>query len=231
MFPMRINKYLALKKYTTRRGADDLIKDKKVFINSRLAILGDQVLENDNVEVRFRGKPKPMLYYAFNKPKGIITHSPQEDEQEIRDVLKIKGVFPVGRLDKDSHGLILLTNDGRVTDRLLSPKYDHEKEYVVRTKAPLRPSFEKHMEAGVMIEGEKTKPCKVKILNDRVFSVTLTEGKKHQIRRMCSALHQEVDDLNRVRIMNIRLGKLPSGAHRTIEGKELETFLKSIDLI
>ncbi len=230
MFPMRINKYLALKKYTTRRGADDLIKEGKVFINGKKAILGDKVEEKDNVEVRFRGKVKPMLYYAYNKPKGIITHSPQEGEKEIRDILKIKGVFPVGRLDKDSHGLIILTNDGRIIDRLLSPKYDHEKEYVVRTKTPLRPSFKKHMEAGVVIENEKTKPCKVKVLNEKVFSITLTEGKKHQIRRMCVALHLEVEDLNRVRVMNIRLGKLMPGEHRPIEGKELEEFLKLLDL-
>ncbi len=231
MFPMRINKYLAVKKYTTRRGADDLIKEGKVFINGKPAQLGDKVLEKDNVEVRFRGKTKPLFYYAYNKPKGIITHSPQEGEKEIRDVLKIKGVFPVGRLDKDSHGLIILTNDGRITDRLLSPKYDHEKEYVVRTKAPLRQSFKKHMEAGVVIENEKTRPCKVKILNEKVFSITLTEGKKHQIRRMCVALHQEVEDLERVRVMNIRLGKLGRGEHRVIEGKELEAFLKSLDLL
>lgn len=231
MFPMRINKYLALKKYTTRRGADDLIKEGKVFINGKKALLGDKVAENDNVEVRFRGKTKPLFYYAYNKPKGIITHSPQEGEKEIRDVLKIKGVFPVGRLDKDSHGLIILTNDGRITDRLLSPKYDHEKEYVVRTKAPLRQSFKKYMEAGVVIENEKTRPCKVKILNEKVFSITLTEGKKHQIRRMCVTLHQEVEDLERVRVMNIRLGKLGRGEHRAIEGKELEEFLKSLDLI
>lgn len=218
---MRINKYLALKKISTRRGADELVENKKVFINGKLAVLGSKVLETDKVEVRGAEK-KEYLYFAYNKPIGIETSSPRED------------LFPLGRLDKASHGLMILTNDGRITDNLLNPKYFHEKEYVVRSLNKLRSSFKKNMEAGVALEGSKdeapyvTKKCKVKILSEFTFKIILTEGKKHQIRRMCSALFQEVADLKRERIMNIKLGNLKSGGLREIKGEELATFLNPI---
>lgn len=218
-FPMRINKYLAHNKHSTRRGADELITKGQVFINNRLAVLGDKVSETDKVEVRFRGKPAPYIYMAYNKPRGMSTEE-----------INIKDVFPIGRLDKDSHGLIILTNDGRITEGLLSPEYEHEKEYLVSTKEKLRGNFKDKMEAGVQIEDEKTAKCKVKIIDEHTFKVILTEGKKHQIRRMCVALFQEVDDLERIRIMNIELGKLSSGQYRAIEGEELQTFLHSLEL-
>ncbi|MFA6325229.1 MAG: pseudouridine synthase [Candidatus Paceibacterota bacterium] len=230
-FPMRINKYLALKKHSTRRGADELITKKQVFINGRLAVLGDKVNENDQVDVRFRGKQVPYIYMAYNKPRGIVTHSADEGQKEIKNVVAVKDIFPVGRLDKDSHGLIILTNDGRITERLLGPEHFHEKEYLVKVKNKLRSSFKDKMEAGVKIGTEKTKKCKVQIINDQTFKVILTEGKKHQIRRMCDALFQEVDDLKRIRIMNIELGKLPIGAHREIKGEELQKFLHSLELV
>lgn len=227
---MRINKYLALKKHSTRRGADELIEKKQVFVNDKHAVLGQKINETDRVEVRFRGKQVPYVYIAYNKPVGVVTHSAQNGETEIKHAVAIRDIFPVGRLDKDSHGLIILTNDGRITDRLLGPRYAHEKEYLVTTKNTLRPSFKEKMEAGVQIDREKTAPCKVKVLNDHTFRITLTEGKKHQIRRMCVALFQEVDDLQRIRIMNIELGNLAVGAHRPIEGEELQEFLKLLDL-
>lgn len=224
---MRINKYLALKKHSTRRGADELIKDKKVFLNGKLAVLGDKINEHDSVEVRFRG-PKPIFtYIAYSKPIGL----PTEEIIEKISIEKITpSIFPVGRIDKESHGLIILTNDGRITERLLSPKYFHEKEYLVKTKEKLRANFKEKMEAGVKIDAEKTGPCKVQIVNDNTFKVILTEGKRHQIRRMCVALFQEVLDLKRIRIMNIELARLPDGAHREIKGKELETLLRSLEL-
>jgi len=231
IYPMRINKYLALKKHSTRRGADELIKEGKVFINGKIAKLGDKIMETDQVDVRFRGKQKPYIYIAYNKPKGIITHSPGEGEKDIKHVVAIKDIFPIGRLDKDSHGLIILTNDGRITERLLGPSHAHEKEYAVRTKESLRSSFKAKAEAGVKIDREKTGKCKVQITGDRTFKITLTEGKKHQIRRMCVALFQEVEDLKRIRIMNIELGKLASGKHREIVGEELQKFLHSLELV
>lgn len=225
VFPMRINKYLAWKKHSTRRGADELITEKKVFINGKLAVLGDKVNETDVIDVKFRGVQKPYIYLAYNKPRGIVTHSPGPGQQDIRQVVSVKDVFPIGRLDRESHGLIILTNDGRITDGLLNPNNTHEKEYVVETKEKLRTSFKDKMEAGVQIDAEKTKPCKVEIIKDNVFRVTLTEGKTHQIRRMCDALFQEVADLSRIRIMNIKIGKLPEGQWRAIEGEELKVFL------
>lgn len=230
-FPMRINKYLAFKKYSTRRGADELIQKKQVFINGKLACLGDKVNEKDQVEVKLDKKQKPYIYIAYNKPKGVVTHSAQKDEQDIKQIFPIKDVFPVGRLDKDSHGLIILTNDGRITERLLGPDYAHEKEYLVKTKNKLRSSFKNKMEAGVQIDNEKTAKCKVGIINDHLFKIILTEGKRHQIRRMCDALFQEVEDLKRVRVMNIKLGTLPAGSYRQIKDAELKTFLQKLDLL
>ena len=219
VYPMRINKYLALNKYSTRRGADEIIAKKQVFINNRLAVLGDKVTASDAVEVRFRGKQKPLVYFAYNKPKGLSTEE-----------IKIADVFPIGRLDKESEGLLILTNDGRITDKLLNPLYDHEKEYVVTTKQKLRNNFKQKMEAGVKIEDDITAPCKIEILNENTFRITLTEGKKHQIRRMCVALFQDVATLKRIRIMNIHLGKLAKNSHRKIEENELQTFLHSLAL-
>lgn len=218
---VRINKYLAWKKISTRRGADELIKNKKVFINGKLAILGNKVNETDIVEVK-GAKSKEYLYFAYNKPIGIETSSPKEG---LARKAMAEGLFPLGRLDKNSYGLMILTNDGRITDQLLNPKYSHEKEYVVKTKEKLRSNFKQKMEAGVNIEGYLTKKCKVIIINDFTFRVILVEGKKHQIRRMCSNLFQEVADLKRERIMNIKLGNLKPNAFRGIKGAELATFL------
>lgn len=213
--PVRINKYLAWKKISTRRGADELIKNKKVFINGKLAVLGDKVKETDIVEVKGAGKTE-YIYFVYNKPIGTETDSPRAD------------LFPLGRLDKNSHGLLILTNDGRITNQLLNPKYFHEKEYVVKTKEKLRSNFKQKMEAGVNIEGYLTKKCKVTIINNFTFRVILTEGKKHQIRRMCSNLFQEVADLKRERVMNIKLGNLKPNTLREIKGEELALFLGSV---
>jgi 23S rRNA pseudouridine2604 synthase len=231
-FPMRINKYLALKKHSTRRGADELIKKGQVFINGRLAVLGDKVQESDTIEVKFRGKPTPHMYFAYNKPKGIATHPEQGNEDEMGShAVFPEGVFPVGGLDKDSRGLIIFTNDGRITERLLSVRYSHEKEYVVVTKGTLRASFKQKMEAGVKIGDEETAKGRVAILDNDRFRILLTDEKRHQVRRMCAALFQEVKDMECVRIMNIRLGTLEEGAQRKIAGDELKTFLGALRLL
>ena len=232
-FPMRINKYLAYKNYCTRREADALIAAGKVLINGHRAKLGDQVGEADNVDVHFR--TKQFRYFAYNKPRGVITHSPQLGEKEIRQATSLTGVFPVGRLDKDSHGLIILTDDGRITDKLLNPDYEHEKEYVVTVKENLAANFKLRVEKGVHIEGPDragytTKPCQVKILGEKKFSITLTEGKKHQIRRMCAALGYVTSDLERTRIMNIKISGLKPGEHRALKGTELASFMQSLGL-
>jgi 23S rRNA pseudouridine2604 synthase len=123
---------------------------------------------------------------------------------------------------------MILTDDGRITDKLLNPDYDHEKEYTVLTRESLPSNFKARMESGVNIEGYMTKPCQIRILGDKKFAITLTEGKKHQIRRMCAALNLSIGDLERTRVMNIKIEKLQSGAHRELKGNELAVFLKSL---
>jgi len=230
-YPMRINKYLAREGISTRRGADELVAKGKVLVNGRVAVLGEKINKDDKVELRDKSKPKKFLYYAYNKPVGVITHSPQLGEKDIKKSAGLpKDVFPIGRLDKDSSGLMILTNDGRITDRLLNPDYVHEKEYRVRTENPLRESFKKTMEAGVDIEGYLTRPCTVRKTGPKSFTITLTEGKKHQIRRMVSAMHNNVVELERTRILNVRLDNLGTGTWRVIEGDELTTFLAQIGM-
>jgi len=227
-YPMRINKYLAHRGIATRKAADTLIEKGLVKINGRKAVLGDKVNQDDNVEVK--GAQKKHRYFAYNKPQGVITHSPQLGEKDIVSSTKLKDVFPVGRLDKASHGLIILTDDARITDRLLSPSYEHDKEYIVKVRQELPNNLKKRLEAGVDIEGYKTKKCRVDVTGPKSFRMTLTEGKKHQIRRMCAAVGLDVVDLERTRILNIRLGRLPQGAHHQIQNDELKTFLSSLGL-
>jgi len=230
-YPMRINKYLAHEGISTRRGADELILREQVLINGRVAVLGDKVAQGDKVELRGKSSSKKFLYFAYNKPIDVISHSPQLGEKDVVASAKLgKDIFPIGRLDKDSSGLMILTNDGRVTDRLLSPAFDHDKEYRVRTADPIRDSFKKFVEAGIDIEGYRTKPCVVRKTGPKSFNITLTEGKKHQIRRMVSAMHNTVVELERTRILNIRLENLNLGATRPIVGDELATFLAKIGL-
>jgi len=226
---IRINKYLADKGISTRREADKIISAGKVKINGRTAVLGDKVKPTDKVDVIKKTKNN-FTYYAYYKPRGVITHSPQKGEKDIASSVKLKGVFPIGRLDKDSEGLIILSNDGRITDRLLNPKYSHEKEYIVHTRTPIKDSQLKIFERGMELEGIKTAPCKTKSLGEKAFSITLSEGQKHQIRRMCDALSIPIESLKRVRVMNVELGKLSINEYRKIEENELEIFLKSLNL-
>lgn len=232
VYPMRINKYLAREKgVATRRGADELVAKGYVLINGHTALIGEKVLETDHIELIGEKIQKKYFYYAYHKPIGIITHSPQRGEKDIRRSVTLpKDTFPIGRLDKNSSGLIILTNDGRVTDRLLNPDSAHDKEYRVQTFGPLCYGFKKMMENGVNIEGYLTKHCSVRIFGPNMFTITLTEGKKHQIRRMVAALHNTVTELKRTRILNVRLDNLAPGMWRLITGEELATFLSSIGL-
>ncbi len=231
-YPIRINKYLAQMGYTTRRGADILIQNGDVLINGRPAVLGDKVKENDDVQVKNIKPISSFSYIAYNKPKGVVTHGAQGNETEIKDKIKKINpnleVFPVGRLDKNSHGLIILTNDGRIVEPLLSPDMPHEKEYKVKVNERLRSDFAKKMSSGVDIGGYVTKPCKVKKINRNTFRIVLTEGKNHQIKRMCSVLGYTVNELKRTRIMNIKLKRLQPNTLAYIKGKELKTFLSHL---
>jgi 23S rRNA pseudouridine2604 synthase len=229
-YPIRINRYLALNNYATRKGADELIAKKYVAINGRIAVLGDQVQEGDKVEVSNKTPQKKYVYYAYNKATGISTN-PDTGSKDILQTTKFPiRVFPVGRLDKDSHGLILMTNDGRVTDRLLSPRYVHEKEYVVKVEPTFSDNFIALIQNGVHFDKFISKKCLAWRKTKDVFHIVLTEGKKRQIRRMCEALHHKVIDLKRIRIMNIELDKTPLGEYREITDKELDELLRALQL-
>lgn len=233
IYPMRVNRYLALHNYSSRREADELITKGVVMINGKKAKLGDKVNEKDvvTVNMKVREAAKKYVYFAYNKSKGIVTHTPKDGQKSIKQVTFLADdIFPVGRLDKNSHGLIILSNDGRITDKLLSPEYDHEKEYAVSVNKPITNIFLKIMRQGVQLEDFKTRPCIVEKKDDRNFYIVLTEGKKHQIRRMCANLGWEVVDLKRIRIMNIELNNLGSGQQRKIKGEELDIFLKSLGI-
>jgi 23S rRNA pseudouridine2604 synthase len=234
VFPMRLNKYLAHTGVASRREADLLIEKGKVLINGKKAVMGQKVNAGDKVDVV--GETKAKLYYAYYKGRGIITHSPAEHETDILTRIAkdygITNVAPVGRLDKESEGLIILSNDGRITGPLLSPESGHEKEYDVTVDKPLSKMFAHIMAAGVDIEGYKTKAASVTEhkSNDKRFSIVLTEGKKHQIRRMCAALGYQIESLRRVRIMNIKIDKLKPNQFRKINGEELQEFMKKLGL-
>jgi pseudouridine synthase len=233
-YPMRINKYLAHQGIASRREADVLVEAGKVLINGKKAKNGDQVQESDKVELK--GATKAKTYLAYYKGRGIITHSPSEKEVDIKSRLEkdygITNVAPIGRLDKDSEGLIILSNDGRITGPLLDPKSSNEKEYEVSVDKTIGLMFIKAMSNGVEIEGYRTKPAKVTANknNQKRFTIILTEGKKHQIRRMCAALGYQVQSLKRTRVVNIKLDKLKPNQYRKIVGPELQAFLKQLGI-
>lgn len=231
---VRINKYIADHGIASRREADVLIATKKITLNGQIAKIGDRVLPND--EVALVGETKAKKYLAYYKGRGVITHSPTEKEIDIATRLKkdygITDVSPVGRLDKDSEGLIILTNDGRITGPLLDPESLHEKEYTVTVDKNVTPAFLKLMELGVIIEGYRTKPATAtgSPKNAKRFNLIITEGKKHQIRRMCAALGYQVESLKRVRVTNIEVGTMKPNQYRKIAGEELKTFLSSLGI-
>jgi 23S rRNA pseudouridine2604 synthase len=229
---VRINKYLADTGVTTRRKADDLISKGIVFINGKTAVLGSYVRDGDKVTVGKQSEDEvPRVYYAYNKPEGIVTVGGQGKDKSIKDAMEFPiPVFPIGRLDKDSEGLIIMTNDGRITSRLLGPEYNHEKEYRVRVNKNIEHQLLVNLNNGVRLGKEVTLPAKTRRVEKKIFDIVLTEGKNRQIRRMCGAYSYDVTQLTRIRIMNIELKNLRKGSYRPIEGKELKTFLDSLGL-
>lgn len=228
-YPVIINKYIALKQLGSRKEADRLLRAGKIWVNGKLAEPGQMVSEKDVVIVE---KVEDYRYVIFNKPEGVITHSPQVGEREVSDFVKTKTrLAPIGRLDKDSSGLILLTNDGRVTERLLHPDFYHEKEYEVGVNKAITSDLIKALQNGVVLDdGYKTRKCQVKQADERKLIIVLTEGKKRQIRRMLESCGYRVRELNRVRIMNLRLGNLEEGQWRELEPGEIKLFLKTLKL-
>lgn len=231
--PIRINKYIAEQGWASRREADTLIADGKILVNGKPAEIGQKITEADSVELI--GNTKEKIYLAYYKGRGIITHSPAAGETDIMTQLKsriegsnpsIADVHPVGRLDKDSEGLMILSNDGRITRPLLDTDHHVEKTYEVEVDKDVNNFLLKHVQKGVDIEGYKTKPAKAKEKSPKRFLLTLTEGKKHQIRRMCAALGFQVQSLKRVQVANITLGALKPNQYRKITGYELKQFLQ-----
>ncbi|MCR2807845.1 23S rRNA pseudouridine(2604) synthase RluF [Paenibacillus soyae] len=225
---MRINKFISDTGYCSRREADKLVESGQVTINGIVAELGSQAEPGDDVRVQGRriGEQKRHVYIALNKPVGITSTTERHIKGNIVDFVGHKErIFPIGRLDKDSEGLILLTNDGDVVNPILRSEGKHEKEYIVTVDRPINDAFVKGMSEGVKVLGSLTLPCKVTRVAERTFRIILTEGRNRQIRRMCEAFGYHVRKLKRVRIMNIRLDELPVGKWRDLtEGERRELF-------
>jgi len=222
----RINKYLSEVGYCSRRRADRLIEEGKVTINGKIPEIGTKVKDGDQVEVEGqriqKSTKQKKIYIAFNKPVGIVCTTDRGLEpNNIIDFIKYsKRIFPIGRLDKSSEGLIFLTNDGDIVNKILRARNNHEKEYIVGVNRPITREFIQNMSNGVEILGTKTKNCFVKQLEPKKFKIILTQGLNRQIRRMCDALGYRVQSLKRVRIMNIKLD-VPTGKYREFTKEEL----------
>jgi len=222
----RINKYLSEVGFCSRRAADILIEEGKVTINGAITEIGSKVEEGDQVEVEgqkiINPKKQKNIYLAFNKPIGIVCTTDRRLEPDnIIDFIKYpKRIFPIGRLDKPSEGLIFLTNDGDIVNKILRARNNHEKEYIVSVNRPINKDFIQSMSNGVEILDTITKNCFVKQLGQKKFKIILTQGLNRQIRRMCESLGYRVKSLKRVRIMNIKLD-VPTGKYREITKEEL----------
>lgn len=226
----RLNKYLSEAGYCSRRAADKLIKEGRVTINGSVPEMGTKVTENDVVAVDgkiIKKKDTKRTYLAFNKPVGIVcTTDTRVEKDNIIDYINYhKRIFPIGRLDKPSEGLILLTDDGDIVNKILRASNNHEKEYVVTVDKPISQTFINRMSGGIYIEdlGKTTKKCKFKKINSHTFSIILTQGLNRQIRRMCEYLNYEVQTLKRTRIMNIMLD-VPVGSYRELTPSELKNL-------
>ena len=221
---MRLNKFISETGVCSRREADKWIEAGRVTCNGQPAVLGTQVSPGDEVRIDgdLIGAKKPQVYIALNKPVGIICTTEPDIEDNIVDHVGFpERIFPVGRLDRDSEGLILLTNNGDIVNEILRSENNHEKEYVVTVDRPITDLALRMMASGVKIMGEVTKPAKVTRLDAQTFRIILTQGLNRQIRRMCSALGYKAQRLQRVRIMNVQLGTLKSGEWRHLTPEEL----------
>lgn len=224
---IRINKFISEKGLCSRREADELIRQGRVSINGVKAEMGSKVYPGDNVKLGGKSlKPKdPPVYLAFNKPAGIVCTTDRKEKNNIIDFINYpKRIFPVGRLDKESEGLIFLTSDGDIVNKILRAGNNHEKEYIVTVDKPITEGFIASMTKGVRILGTITKKCKASQISKYVFRIILTEGMNRQIRRMCEVFGYEVVKLRRVRIMNVKLGTLPEGRWRHLTHDELKTI-------
>ena len=228
---MRLNKYLSDAGVCSRREADRLTEAGEITVNGKRAETGMQVESGDVVVVK--GKTvvpeEKKVYLAFNKPRGIVCTAEKREKNNVIDYLSYPvRIYPVGRLDKDSEGLLLMTNDGAIVNGIMRARNRHEKEYKVTVDKEITEQFIKKMSEGVPILDTVTRPCTVKKIGKYTFSIILTQGLNRQIRRMCAAFGYEVKDLVRIRIMNIRLGSLKEGAYRKLTDEELEELYEML---
>lgn len=229
----RINKYLSEVGYCSRREADKLIEAGRVTINGKVPEMGTKIAPDDIVEVdgkTISNTKERFVYLAFNKPVGIVcTTDTRVEKDNIIDYINYpKRIFPIGRLDKASEGLILLTDDGDIVNKILRASNNHEKEYIVTVDKPISQTFIERMSNGVPILDRVTKKCEVRKLSSHEFKIILTQGLNRQIRRMCEYLDYEVITLKRVRIMNIKLD-LPIGNHRELTKNEFQELNKLLE--
>ena len=228
----RLNKYIADSGYCSRREADRLIDEGRVRLDGRVGSLGDRVLPGMAVTVD--GRPltgiSEKVYILLNKPRGIVcTADPREPMNVVDYVDHPQRIFPVGRLDKDSEGLLLMTSDGEIVNRVLRAAGGHEKEYEVTIDRPVTPEFVRRMSSGVPILDTVTLPCKVRRTGEKSFNIVLVQGLNRQIRRMCEALGANVTHLRRIRIMHLKLGRLQPGQWRDLTPEELDGLYSQLD--
>jgi 23S rRNA pseudouridine2604 synthase len=223
---MKVDKYIGHSGYTSRRKAYVLIEENRVLVNGKMANFSTKIKKGDVVLIDgVELKPKEFIptYIAYNKPKGIECTSEKIANNIIDAIGHTETIYPIGRLDKDSEGLILLTNHGEIIDKIGNSQFSHEKEYIVTLNLPVRTAFLNEIANGVEIHGEKTKPCTVsrEPNSKRIFKIVLTQGLNRQIRRMCNAFDYQVIKLQRVRVMNVKLDKLKMGEWRNLTEIEL----------
>lgn len=225
----RLNKYISESGYCSRREADKLIEQKRVKINGELPELGTKVMPGDKVTVNGKliaataENKSDRVYIAYHKPIGITCTTERHVKGNIVDAINHRErIFPIGRLDKPSEGLIFLTSDGDIVNKILRAENAHQKEYIVTVDKPLNDRFKSRMEKGIPILGTVTKPCRVKLLGPKKFSIILTQGLNRQIRRMCEYLGYDVTKLQRTRIMNVDLKGLKPGQWRDLTNAEMK---------
>ncbi len=226
---IRLNKFLSDSGFCSRREADRLIEGRKVTVNHEVAVMGQKVTLKDIVKVNRQiiSREEEQIVIAFNKPVGVECTTDAGNPDNIVDYIGYhKRIYPIGRLDKNSQGLILLTNDGSLVNHILKASNYHEKEYVVTVDKPIDNEFVQKMSSGVEILNQVTRPCKVTRVNKHTFHIVLTQGLNRQIRRMCESLGYKVQKLKRIRIMNIHLGNLPMGQYRNVTDEELAQIMK-----
>ncbi|MDD2515823.1 MAG: pseudouridine synthase [Candidatus Gracilibacteria bacterium] len=234
MEKLRIHKYLAQSGVCSRRKAEEYIDKGFVFVNGEKATIGqiiDPEVDSIKVQEELIKKTEKFVYYKINKPRGVVTTCKSLGEKAIVDIIDIpERVFPIGRLDKDTTGLILLTNDGRLSNYLIHPRYEHEKEYIVQVYGTIQDEQLEKLSRGIFILGKITKEAKIERINSGAFSIVLTEGRNRQIRRMVASIDKEVKKLKRIRIENILLGDLKEGEYEELSKKELDALFKRIGL-